>query len=112
MRDAFENYTDHKKRALEESKIIHKNFNWDHIANIGNNTLQDFINNYTPIASQSNDIIITYTDGPKVEINGDNVEDYFIEFINSETNEVIHSTTMTNNMWTSCSRKYYMLLLD
>ena len=108
MRDAFENYTDHKKRALEESKIIHKNFNWDHIANIGNNTLQDFINNYTPIASQSNDIIITYTDGPKVEINGDNVEDYFIEFINSETNEVIHSTTMTNNMWTSCSRKYYI----
>jgi glycosyltransferase involved in cell wall biosynthesis len=29
MRDAFENYTDHKKRALEEAKLIHRDFNWD-----------------------------------------------------------------------------------
>lgn len=107
MRDAFENYNSHKKRALEESKLIHRDFNWDHVANIGNNTLQDFLNNYTPSTSQLNDIIITYTDGPKVEINGDNVEDYFIEFINGDTNEVVYSANMTNNMWTSCSRKYY-----
>jgi glycosyltransferase involved in cell wall biosynthesis len=29
MRDAFENYTDHKKRAVEEAKIIHRDFNWE-----------------------------------------------------------------------------------
>ncbi len=108
MRDAFKNYSNHKKRALEESKSIHKNFNWDHIANIGNNTLRNFLENHVSVISQPNDVIITYTDGPKVEINGDNVEDYFIEFINGDTNEVVHSANMTNNMWTSCSRKYYI----
>jgi hypothetical protein len=29
MRDAFENYTDHKKRAVYEAKLIHRDFNWD-----------------------------------------------------------------------------------
>jgi hypothetical protein len=29
MRNAFENYTDHKKRAVEVAKLIHSDFNWD-----------------------------------------------------------------------------------
>ena len=31
MRDAFENYTDHKKRAIYEAKLIHRDFNWERI---------------------------------------------------------------------------------
>ena len=33
--------------------------------------------------------------------------DYLIEFIDSKNNEIVHSTTITNNMWTVCDRKYY-----
>ncbi len=105
MRNAFENYTDHKKRALEESKIIHRDFNWDKVAQIGNDTLQDFINNYTP---KPNEILVSYLDGPKVEVKGDIEQEYFIEFINSNTNEVVFSTTINNNMWTTCSKCYYI----
>ena len=105
MRDAFENYTDHKKRAIEEAKIIHRDFNWDKVAQIGRDTLQDFMVNYTP---KPNKILISYIDGPKVEVKGDIEQEYFIEFINSNTNEVIHSTTINNNMWTTCSKSYYI----
>jgi autotransporter strand-loop-strand O-heptosyltransferase len=105
MRDAFENYTDHKKRAVEEAKLIHRDFNWDRVAEIGRDTIQEFLDNYVP---KPNQILVSYLDGPKVEIKGDIKQDYFIEFINGETNEVLHSSTIQNNMWTLCSKKYYI----
>lgn len=55
-----------------------------------------------------NKIKITFSDGPKVEVNGDKKEDYFVEFVNSKTNKVIHSSTIQNNMWTRCSIKYHI----
>lgn len=108
MRDAYENYTDHKKRALEESKLIHRDFNWDKVAEIGRDTVQEFLNNYVPPKLEPNTINISYMNGPKVEILGDNYEEYFIEFINAETNKVVFSNTITNNMWTNCNLKYYV----
>ncbi len=108
MRDAFENYTDHKKRAIEEAKIIHKDFNWDRVAEIGRDTIQEFMDNYIAPPIKSNEILISYMDGPKVEILGDNFKEYSIEFINGDTNEVIHKSNITNNMWTNCNKKYYI----
>jgi len=106
MRDAYENYTDHKKRAIEEAKLIHRDFNWDRVAEIGMETVQNFMETYKP-TSKPNRIEISYLEGPKVFIKGDNVETYFIEFIDAKTDKVIYSTTISNNMWTTCSRKYY-----
>ncbi len=40
------NYTDHKKRAIYEAKLIHRDFNWERIGKIGAETLQEFIDNY------------------------------------------------------------------
>ena len=108
MRDAFKNYTNHKKRSLEEAKFIHKDFNWDKVAEIGKDTIQEFMDNYIAPPSKPNKIIISYMEGPKVEILGDNYEEYFIEFINSDNGEVVFSDNITNNMWTSCGRKYYI----
>jgi autotransporter strand-loop-strand O-heptosyltransferase len=107
MRDAFENYTDHKKRALEEAKLIHRDFNWNKVAEIGRDTLQEFLINYNPNEIKSNKIKITYLDGPKVEILGNEDNKYNIEFIDGDTNQVIYETTINNNMWTTCDRKYY-----
>ena len=53
MRDAFENYTDHKKRAVEEAKIIHRDFNWDRVAEIGRDTIQEFMDNYIAPPTQT-----------------------------------------------------------
>lgn len=49
MRNAFENYTDYKKRAIEEAKKIHQEFNWEKVAEIGYNTLQNFLEKYAPL---------------------------------------------------------------
>jgi autotransporter strand-loop-strand O-heptosyltransferase len=108
MRDAFKNYTDHKKRAIEEAKLIHRDFNWNKVAEIGRDTLQDFMDNYVSPPIKPNEIIISYLEGPKVEILGDNDQKYFIEFIDGNTNQVIFSDNITNNMWTTCGRKYYI----
>ena len=108
MRDAFENYTDHKKRALEESKIIHRDFNWGKVAQIGKDTIQEFLDNYIAPPVKSNTIEVSYLDGPKVEILGEDYKEYTVEFINGDTNKVIHKTTMKNNMWVTCNKKYYI----
>ena len=108
MRDAFKNYTDHKKRALEESKIIHRDFNWGKVAQIGKDTIQEFLDNYIAPPVKSNTIEVSYLDGPKVEILGEDYKEYTVEFINGDTNKVIHKTTMKNNMWVTCNKKYYI----
>jgi len=107
MRDAFENYTDHKKRAIEEAKIIHRDFNWERIGKIGAETLQNFMDNYKE-PEDTNEIKINYIGAPKVEILGNVSKSYKVEFVNGDTNEVVFSDTITNNMWTTCNKKYYI----
>ncbi len=106
MLDAYKNYDKHKSKALKDAKIIHENFNWDKVAEIGANVLNEFINNYKE-PEDKNKIITTYDGGPKVEILGDSDLQYHIEFIDSDKNEVIHSDTISNNMWTKCSRTWF-----
>ena len=102
MRDAFENYTDHKKRAIEEAKAIHRDFNWNKVAEIGLNTLKEFK------PKNLNDIIISFTDGAKCEIKGSLNEKYHVKFYNNITNELIHEDVITNNMWTSPNYKSFV----
>jgi autotransporter strand-loop-strand O-heptosyltransferase len=108
MRDAYVNWQDYKERAIKESEIIRRDFSWDKVAQIGADTLQEFLTNYTPAEPKPNDINISYIDGPRVEIIGDESKEYFIEFIDSRNNKVLYSDTINKNMWTKCSKKYYI----
>jgi len=107
MRDAFENYTDHKKRAFYEAKLIHRDFNWERIGEIGAKTLQEFVDNYKE-PEDTNTISVNFIGKPKVEILGSVSKSYLVEFINAETNQVIYSTTISNNMWTQCGKEYHI----
>ena len=114
MRIVYENYDFYKNKSLEESKDIRKNFNWQRIGEIGYERLKDFYDKvnsdkYEPPSNviKKNRFNINYIDGPFVEVLGDEEKSYLIEFIDSKTNEVVHSSTITNNMWTKCNRKYY-----
>lgn len=107
MRDAFENYTDHKKRALEESKIIHKNFSWENVGKIGAQTLREFMEHYKEPIDTNRQRVTYFRGKPRVEINGEVRKQYHVEFIDSITDEVVHSTTINNNMWVECNREYY-----
>ena len=104
MREVVTNHRIYKQRALKESEEIRKEFNWERVAEIGMDIINEFLKNYVK-PQTSNSINISYIDGPRVEIKGDVKETYFIEFIDCEGN-VRYSDTITNNMWTTCNTKY------
>ena len=112
MRDAYENYETHKERALIESEDLRNKFSWEVVAKIGKEKVDLFMEKINSEDYNknldTNSINVTYFEGPKVEILGDYDSSYFIEFTNSKTNKVIHSQTITNNMWSSCSKKYHI----
>ena len=113
MRFAYEFYSDIKKISLEESEEIRKQFSWENVAQIGYNTIENFMKKIPFLSTEiktfkKNRIEITYLDGPKVEILGDEDKIYLVEFVNKQTNEVLHSSTIKNNMWTACGKKYYI----
>jgi autotransporter strand-loop-strand O-heptosyltransferase len=110
MRNVYTNYEKYKQKALEESEIIRKEFNWERVAEIGVETLNNFMERKPwlnrPI--RENKINVLYLDGPRVEVLGDEKKDYFVEFIDGDTNKVIYSQTISNNMWVASDRKYYV----
>tara|TARA_R110002060_G_scaffold66159_1_gene74999 strand:+ start:2 stop:1813 length:1812 start_codon:yes stop_codon:yes gene_type:complete len=55
----------------------------------------------------ANEIIVTYDNGPKVEIKGNINKKYNIQFIDKSCNCTIHRDVIKNNMWTVCNRKYF-----
>jgi len=109
MRDVYVNYKTYKEKSLKESIEIREQFNWDKVADIGLNTINDFLSRepWLNRPLRENQINISYIDGPKVEILGDEDKQYVVEFINGDTNEVISTSTIGRNMWCNCNRKYY-----
>lgn len=105
MKFVYDFYEQVKSKSLEESEEIRRDFSWEKIGEIGYQTLIEFYQKH-PYTPTKNEIKISYLDGPKVEIVGDNNEEYHIEFLD-ENDNVIHESTIKNNMWTLCSRKYY-----
>ncbi len=110
MRDVYVNYKTYKEKSLKESIEIREQFNWDKVADIGLNTINDFLSRepWLNRPLRENQINISYIDGPKVEILGDEDKQYVVEFINGDTNEVISTSTIGRNMWCNCNRKYYI----
>ena len=65
------------------------------------------MDNYTK-PEDTNQIVVSYLEKPKVEITGNIDKEYKVEFINKDTNEIIHSQVIHNNMWVECSIEYYI----
>ena len=112
MRYVVEFYEEVKKNSLKESEQIRKDFSWERVAEIGKETILDFTKrNEEQISNfkeNKNKVIVTYLDGPKVEIVGQQNKKYRVEFINKETSKVLYSSDIDNNMWTACSIRYYV----
>jgi autotransporter strand-loop-strand O-heptosyltransferase len=110
MKFAYEFYEQVKFKSLKESKEIRNNFSWEKIGEIGYETIMEFYNkiNSKEYKNQipQNKIKVSYLEGPKVEVVGNKNEEYLVEFLDNK-DKVIYNDTITNNMWTSCSRKYY-----
>jgi len=107
MMYSYVKYDECKKNALKESEEIRREFNWERVGEIGYKTLMEFYENYkVKTLNIKNKINISYVDGPRVEVTGDKFEHYLVEFLD-ENNNVIHESTINNNMWTKCARTYY-----
>lgn len=57
--------------------------------------------------SKGEQIKISFDGIPKVEILGEENKEYRVEFIDDSTQKLIHHTTIKNNMWTVCNRRWY-----
>jgi len=110
MLAVYGDYKKYKTFALVESEQIRKEFNWERIAEIGLETINDFLERkpWLDRPKKENRTLINYLNGPRVEILGDEKKEYFVEFINGDNDKVIHSQTITNNMWVASSKKYYI----
>jgi hypothetical protein len=67
---------------------------------------------YNNLVKNSNNIKsilgISFVEGPKVEIVTPIKSEYYIEFINSDTNQIVHASNIKNNHWTKCSYQYFI----
>lgn len=59
-----------------------------------------------PPKRRSNTIKHHFIGNPTVEIVGSLTNKYKIEFIDKKTGTTVHTSNISNNMWTSCNRKY------
>ncbi len=94
-----------KNRTIELLKIYKKYTE--------KNMRETLINAYenTPIRSiapkkQKNDIRFNFVGSPFVEIVGSLENKYRIDFIDEKTGKSVHTSNISNNMWTKCSRRY------
>ena len=58
--------------------------------------------------SIKNDIFINFVKGAKVEIKGKKESKYHVQFIDKESNKLIHQSTINNNMWTKTNIEYFV----
>jgi autotransporter strand-loop-strand O-heptosyltransferase len=94
-----------------DSKHIREEFSWENIAKIGYQTILHFMKKQESLPKkpiEKNKTIITYLDGPKVEVLGKRNESYKVEFINKNTGTVEYFSNIKNNMWSTPSSKYYV----
>lgn len=69
----YGDYERYKTFALVESEQIREEFNWERVAEIGLETINDFLERkpWLDKPIKENKIIINYLDGPRVEVLGD-----------------------------------------
>ena len=53
------------------------------------------------------EITINYIESPKVSIGNDYKGNYYVEFIDSDNDQIIHSSNIKGGMWTSCKREWF-----
>jgi len=78
---------------------------WGGIGLITKNNIM--INNNVDITGENLTINVNFVQGAMVELLSDKPSEYYVEFIDLDENQVIHSEYIKNNMWTKTNRKWY-----
>lgn len=64
----------------------------------------------TTIESKIGDYVfkLNFINGSTLEILGEKEGRFNIQFINQDNGKIVYETTITNNMWTKCTKKYFI----
>mgnify|MGYP003346181572 CR=1 FL=1 len=110
MMSVYGDYEKYKSFALVESEEIRRDFSWENIAKIGSDTVEDFMKRqpWKNRKIKPNEFVVSYLDGPRVEIKGNDPQEYKIEFINKKTGQNVFTSTIRNGMWTAAGPKYHI----
>jgi len=73
----------------------------------GNKIIQAYSNGEKLEDNVKEDIIVTFFDGPKVEILCEQEKKYNVKFIDKANGELVYETDISNNMWCASTRKYW-----
>src|SRR5210317_2342393 len=64
--------------------------------------------NHNNILDIKNRVLISYVRGPRIEILGNQVRTYKVQFIDKRLNEIRFETTINNNCWAKCNIEYFV----
>ena len=64
----------------------------------------------TNIESKTGDYVfrVNFIKGATLEILGEKPGQFNVQFINQDNDKIVYETTITNNMWTQSTKKYYI----
>ena len=68
----------------------------------------NLVKNNNNIREIQNVLHVNFVRGAFVEIKGSKSAEYFVKFINTDTNQIPYQTTIRNNMWTRCTIEYFV----
>jgi autotransporter strand-loop-strand O-heptosyltransferase len=112
LRNIYENWEEKKEKALDDAKNIRDRYDWEVIGKIGFEKLISL----EPQLKPNPKIIVSFLDGPKVEILDKIKHKYIVQFINRDDcstcpddSKVKYSCVLENNQWAACGIKYFML---
>ena len=64
----------------------------------------------TTIESKIGDYVLNlnFINGTTLEILGEKKGSFNVQFINQDNGKIIYETTISNNMWTKCTKRYFL----
>ena len=114
INEVIQNYETHRTKTIESVS----NFEWDSVVkqlvshyndSVMSGMKKSAINIYEKAKRHNvkNYIKIHFVDGPFVEITGPKKEQYTISFVDKDDDSIIYSSSISNNQWSRCNRKWY-----
>lgn len=111
MRDSYENWQDHKARALKESEEIREQFSWKRAAEIADarlDQMRDRILDVNKKRRRPDSVGYNAIRGAFLEVIREEPGKFKVELIDRSTGNVEYSQTVENNMWIRSNRQYYI----
>ena len=104
MIDVYNNYDEYRNNALLDAVKIRNEFNWDKVARDASKILKEKMRK----THSPQEVKINFSDGPFVEILGDIVKEYKVEFIDLKNGNIEYGLDLKSNCWASASKKYHI----